>query len=159
MVSEPPTSRLVRPQTLLDNVKTTLGDDVNLLDYLPTGVVHPDVNVVYGHVPYRIEFGRLPSTSEGAQTTVYAFMSASPREIPVINFYGARPHEAMKQYRQETVSSEGELRNEFKLLKDFTPAARVSLLQVCISSTRPDSLTIWESVYLQHIAWSPTEMR
>jgi hypothetical protein len=122
-----------RPQTMLSTLKSALGSDVYLFDYLPTNQVDM---IVYGnakedHVPYKVELGITPETDD-EQVTVFAYVSTFVRqkELPDIHFFGHTAQGLSKKYRLEAILSEGRVNVAFKQVKDLPASAVVVLLQI-----------------------------
>jgi hypothetical protein len=128
----PSTSKTKRVQNLLQTLKELLGDDAHILGYLPKHVVVAPEDGGDGYVPYRIHFGTTRE-AQSVQTEVYVYMlkSSHLKELPDIRLRGRHPLGTVRQYRLETVLSEGQVHGTFVTVKDLTASAIKSLLQVC----------------------------
>ncbi|KAF2024459.1 hypothetical protein EK21DRAFT_117777 [Setomelanomma holmii] len=126
-------AKLGAPSTSLENLDTLLGAETYLLQYLPVNSTYETVygkEIVSGHLGHRIALGMLLSASK-VQIPIYAYLSSTfnQHHLPKIHCYGRNMLGLMTHVSFVTAVLDGDLRDEFKPVKEFGVAAMESLLQ------------------------------
>lgn len=134
-------SRHGRPQTILEIIKSTLRDEVHLLQELPIDVAQHCGNLPIGCMPFKIQFGVIPATEKRPDILVIASLSSTARGVPEISFWEGNNSlhvDWMRQCRLEYVMFRIAITEPLKPVKDLTPTAIRDVLLVSLCPvTRP----------------------